>query len=171
MKNSPNTKYVLIGLAVLIWGLIIYKVVSGLSGDDISEPQQVHKPLVKSNIDTTYRLLADNYADPFFNEIEIEADTIIETQPLSEPVNTLPATHVPPVTQAPIDPQPAVKYNGYIYNPATRKRTALITYNGRTMVVGVADKLDKKTKIVKINDIELVISFNGKIIVIGVAGS
>ena len=176
MKNNPNTKYVLIGLAVLIWGLIIYKVVSGLSGNDIPIPQHTYRSLTRSNTDTAYTLLADNYADPFFNDL-LPVDTITQ-----EPVDSNDAQNHSsmeavkkeasyPVQQIAVEPAPAIRYNGYIYNPATKKKTALITYNGRSMYVGIADQLDDQTKIIRINAQELVVTVNGRKMIIGVGGS
>ncbi|HMR84491.1 MAG TPA: hypothetical protein PKE30_15215, partial [Niabella sp.] len=126
MKNNPNTKYMLIGLVMLIWGLIIYKMVSGLSDDGMPVSQEVYKPLPRKNTDTAYALLADNYADPFFNEIEIEEDTISGNGSEMDVVSTVPPIYELPVTQTLVEPPPSIKYNGYIYNPLTKQRTALI---------------------------------------------
>lgn len=166
----------LIGLAVLVWGLIIYKVVSGLPGDDIPVPQQVYKPPAGNNVDTVYSLLADNYADPFFNDIMTE-DTIMEEAAVGDNVQDNSSMEgvkkevLYPVPQITLEAAPAIKYNGYIYNPETKKKTALITYNGRSMYVGITDQLDNKTKIVRIDAQELVVTVNGQRITIGVGGS
>jgi hypothetical protein len=168
LKNNPNTKYVLIGLVVLIWGLIIYKVIAGLSGDDTVMPTVSVKPLPKVNADTTYQLLNTAYPDPFTNENifeEIAEDSLIANN------GTLPAAPLPAYTPPPvITPPPAIKYNGYIYNPTTKKKTALITYNGRSLVVSVADMLDEKTKVLKIDSQELVVTVKGERFVIAVGG-
>lgn len=169
MKNNPNTKYVLIGLVALIWGLIIYKVIAGLSGDDMVAPVTVIKPPAKINADTTYRLLNAAYPDPFFNENiveEIIEDTILPAGSATAQVASIPPYTPPPVVTQP----PAIKYNGYIYNPASKKKTALITYNGRSMVVTVADMLDEKTKVLKIDSQELVVTVKGEKFIIGVGG-
>ncbi|MCH5718225.1 hypothetical protein [Niabella hibiscisoli] len=170
MKNNPNTKYVLIGLVVLIWGLIIYKIIAGLSGEDTVAPTASFKPPAKINADTAYRLLNNAYPDPFSNENifeEIEEDTVLS----AGAVNPAALAGVPAYTPPPVAPQPpAIKYNGYIYNPATKKKTALITYNGRSMVVSVADMLDEKTKVLKIDNQELVVTVKGERFVIGVGG-
>ncbi|MGN7787279.1 hypothetical protein ACTJIJ_22285 [Niabella sp. 22666] len=170
MKNNPNTKYVLIGLVVLIWGLIIYKVIAGLSGDDTVAPTVSFKPPAKVNADTAYRLLNTAYPDPFANENifdEIEEDTVVSAGAgnAAAPVAMQAYTPPPVVTQP-----PAIKYNGYIFNPGTKKKTALITYNGRSMVVSVADMLDEKTKVLKIDNQELVVTVKGERFVIGVGG-
>ncbi|MFT4092621.1 MAG: hypothetical protein QM640_03190 [Niabella sp.] len=169
MKNNPNTKYILIALVVLIWGLIIYKVIKGLSGEDTPAPQTVYIPKPKQQQDTAYNLLATAYPDPFNNDLAAEeaaVDTLAAgknmpppAQPYSSQLNAMPAA-----------PPPAIKYNGYIYNPVTRKKTALITYNGRTMAVGVAEKIDEKIKIIKIDDEQLTFSYNGKRISVNVGG-
>ncbi|HTG55690.1 MAG TPA: hypothetical protein VL943_05460 [Niabella sp.] len=170
MKNNPNTKYVLIGLVVLIWGLIIYKIIAGLSGDDTMAPVVSFKPPAKMNADTTYRLLNTSYPDPFNNENvfdEIAEDTVLSAATGAPPAPVAIQAYTPPPV---ITQPPAIKYNGYIYNPATKKKTALITYNGRSMVVSVADMLDEKTKVLRINNQELVVTVKGERFVIGVGG-
>lgn len=170
MKNNPNTKYVLIGLVVLIWGLIIYKVIAGLSGDDTVAPMVSFKAPAKIDADTAYRLLNTSYPDPFSNENifdEIEEDTVLAQGAGALPAPAAMQAYTPPPVA--IQP-PAIKYNGYIYNPATKKKTALITYNGRSMVVSVADMLDEKTKVLKIDNQELVVTVKGERFVIGVGG-
>ena len=154
-------------MVILVWGFIIYKVMKGLQGNELPAPQPVYRPPAKDSTETVYVLLADEYPDPFFNEIKMEEDTITEVE---EEELAGAAPQVSPLTavqQAAPEPPPSIKYNGYIYNPVTKKRTALITYNGNTMVVGIADKLDEKVKVLGIDAVQLVISFNGKKIVIG----
>lgn len=68
---SKNAKtYVLLGLVLIIWGIIGYKVVKTLSPDEepllVSEPVSFEaKPLVKKD---TFTLLA-NYRDPFLGTL------------------------------------------------------------------------------------------------------
>ncbi|GAB3433027.1 hypothetical protein [Niabella aquatica] len=168
MKNNLNTKYVLIGLVVLIWGMIIYKVIAGLSGDETVVPVVAFKSTTKINADTSYYLLNIVYPDPFANEniFEETAEDTLLPAGTDHPENfaAMQTYTSPPVVTQP----PAIKYNGYIYNPTTKKKTALITYNGRSMVVSVSDMLDEKTKVLKIDDHELAVTVMGKRFVIEV---
>lgn len=186
MKNNPNTKYVLIALVAAIWGLIIYKIVNGLKGDDIPLPKTTYKPIAKEDSITTYTLLHIAYADPFSNKVQTDRTYENYYPPVLERMSE--NRYVPPggnpannqggnnsynnysPTPKIEDPLPIVKYNGYIYNPQTRKKTALISYNGRTMVVGIADKIEGKTKVVNIEEQRLTLHFNGKKMVV-LAGS
>ncbi|MBO9620538.1 MAG: hypothetical protein J7539_16055 [Niabella sp.] len=170
MKTNSNTKYLLIGLVVLIWGLIIYKVIKGLSGDDTPPVVVKAKPQKTEDTATGYTLIPAAYPDPFNNDIfegtDFKEDTVQQlaatkqqngagTQQRGMP--GLPAVAAPPLV-----PPPTIRYSGYIYNPQTRKKTAMISFNGRGMTVEVNEKLDGQTKVLDITDQKLTISFNGK---------
>lgn len=164
----------LIALVVFIWGFIIYKLASGLSGDDIAVSQQIYAPREKRNTDTTYQLLAEEYPDPFFNEFPTDdsahdADMHSDAQEVVGESKEESARALIQASAGVVEILPEIKYNGYIFNPVTKKKTALITYNGRAMSAGVSDKLDEKIRIVRIDSQELVVIFNGKKIVIGVS--
>ncbi len=158
-------KYLLIGLVALIWGLIIYKVIRGLSGDD--PPPVATKMKAPPVADTlaAYQLMPASYPDPFSNKlIEEEVVTETTTPGAKPPAGNMPVGAPPPPVAAmpPPIPPPAIKYSGYIYNPQSRKKIAMITVNGRGMSVGVNEKIDDKTKVLKISDQKITVSFNGK---------
>ncbi|ANH80049.1 hypothetical protein A8C56_02785 [Niabella ginsenosidivorans] len=175
MKNNPNIKYLLIGLVVFIWGLIIYKVIKGLSGDDAPPPVTKIKPPVIEDTLTGYALTTAAYPDPFSNDIFEEEDTIEEKVANGAVINEgqQAANGAPgpaPLPQPVMEPPPAIKYSGYIYNPKTRRKTAMISFNGRIMTVGVNEKIDDKTKVTDISDQQLTIRFNGKKVVYVLGG-
>ncbi|MCD2424467.1 hypothetical protein LQ567_16930 [Niabella pedocola] len=166
MKNNPNMKYLLIGLVALIWGLIIYKVIRGLSGDDPPPVATKIKPPQTADTLSAYQLTAASYPDPFSNEL-IEEEVVTETITpggAKAPAGITPANPQPaPVMAAPPPPPPpAIKYSGYIYNPQTRKKMAMITVNGRGLSVSINEKIDDKTRVLDITDQKITVSFNGK---------
>ncbi|MCF3107886.1 hypothetical protein LL912_03760 [Niabella sp. CC-SYL272] len=166
-------KYLLIGLVALIWGLIIYKVIRGLSGDDPPPVATKIKPLQTTDTLSTYQLTAASYPDPFNNELVTEEEEITE---VAVPGGAKTATGVvanpqpAPVIAAPPPPPPAIKYSGYIYNPQTKKKTAMISVNGRSMSVGVNEKIDDMTRVLYIADQKIIVSFNGRKIEIVLGG-
>jgi len=178
LKNNPNTKYVLIVLVACIWGLIIYKVIKGLNDDDTALPVITSIEPVKADTAIGYFLTPEPYADPFKNKVErLNNDYMFNNTYQSEVTISSPANINPPpvnnnynnyqLPPKPVEQPPVITYKGYIYNPHTRKKTAMITYNGKPMVVGIADKLDEKTKVLSIDEQQLVFSFSGKKLVVG----
>lgn len=160
-------KYLLIGLVALIWGLIIYKVIRGLSGDDPPPAATKIKPPQTADTLSTYQLTIASYPDPFSNELitveeEITGTSVpggAKTATGSMPANPQPA---PVIAAPPPVPPPAIKYSGYIYNPQTRKKMAMITVNGRGLNVSINERIDDKTKVLDITDQKITVSFNGK---------
>lgn len=130
-------------------------------------------PREKKEADSTYQLLAEEYQDPFFNELisddssrKPEMHIVAQGKDAEEEADNGRALEHP--SAGVVEVLPEIKYNGYIFNPVTKKKTALITYNGRAMAAGLSERLDEKIRIVKIDSQELVVIFNGKKIVIGV---
>jgi hypothetical protein len=154
MKNKTLT-YVL-GVAVaIIWGLIIYRVVTGLRANDDSDVNiavnTVKEPYNDYSIpkDTTRLLL--NYRDPFG---------------LVKPKDTIKV--IPVVShKATIIPKPSInwsfiKYSGYIRNPKSKKLIAILTINGRNVLLAEGEA-DDNVKLLKNLRDSIRISFNGKI--------
>lgn len=160
-------KYLLIGLVALIWGLIIYKVIKGLAGDDPPPVATKAKPPQPEDTLTTYVLSSMQYPDPFSNELafeEVEDETEIEPSEQMTSKDDITTPSLPTVVPAIVSPlpPPEIKYAGYIYNPQTRRKTAMITMNGRSMSVGVNDQIDNKTKVLEISDQKITVQHNGK---------
>ncbi len=185
MKNNSHTKYVLITLVLIVWGLIIYKIVKGLSDDSPALPTTKPTEMVRVDTATGYFLTTDPYADPFKSKVERQkidysfssAAPSMNASGLAGP--SLNNNGSPPANShngyqqlpsKPVEPPPSITYKGYIYNPQTRKKTAIITYNGKPMVVGIADKIDEKTKILSIDEQQLTFSFSGRRLVVGLGG-
>jgi hypothetical protein len=86
MMNSKKTIYILLPLAVVIWGFIIFRVMEQvdpdveISGSVLPVPKFQGDSLQKKG----FKLLL-NYADPFLsNEVEREMDLIPEQNPNPE---------------------------------------------------------------------------------------
>lgn len=67
MKNKGVT-YLLIAAVCMIWGIVIYRIFSGMSDDDTNYSQtQVSKYIDIDSVSETYSLIA-SYRDPFLGK-------------------------------------------------------------------------------------------------------
>jgi hypothetical protein len=162
--NNAKTKYILIVLVVMIWGLVLYRVGKGMFGTD--EPVPVVQPAPSPVADTVagYTLMASVYPDPFANDTAMA----IEEEEKDDSVAKVPLMATQPVI---MEPPPAIIYNGYIFNPVTKKRTAMISINGRGMTAGINEKIDVKTQVLDITQDKLIVSYNGRRMEIVLSGS
>ena len=158
MKRGSHIKYILIGSVGLIWGLIIYKVIPALDSDVLSQTTIINKPLIKLDNDSTYYLINEIYPDPFFKNIEGEEVSYSEENVVQDISDSIIAEMEPPQEEY----APLIKYNGYIYNPATKKRTAIISFEGSTKSVSLNESVDDKIKITFISNQKIGIVYKGK---------
>lgn len=124
MKRN-SLKYVLIGGVLLIWGTIIYKVVTSFNKPaepSASIPNQTIPRL--KNADTFSLLL--NYKDPFILTEEPFFDTIQSNELNKISATPLTTSNNPDVSTLQQKPD-FVKYTGYIYNPGKKKQIAMVT--------------------------------------------
>lgn len=141
MKNRKLI-YFLAPLVVLIWGLIIYKVISGLNDDDSLVP--VFKPFVseggKEQIDTF--LLDASYRDPFLS-------TTIKINRSSESIKALSNRRsLSQVNNVPA--QPDAQYFGIISNSKSKYKVGLIKIQGKDCLLKEGDLTANKLKIIKL---------------------
>jgi len=139
--NQKPVKYVLIGAVVLVWGLIIYRIVDGLSPDD-------NVPAIKSTgaqqiayIPTTdsFTLIAD-YSDPFIpNTDTVDAEVTAMNKAVAAPPPPPPVVSKPP---ADTYKEGTIQYLGMIANPVKKLKLANINLNGKEMLVKEKDKVE-----------------------------
>lgn len=138
--NQKPVKYALIGGVVLVWSLIIYRIVEGLSPDDnvpaiksTGTPQVAYIPTTDS-----FTLIAD-YSDPFIPN----TDTVDEVTAMNKPV-AAPTPPPPVVSKPPEDTykEGTIQYLGMIANPAKKLKLATINLNGKEMLVKEKDKIE-----------------------------
>jgi hypothetical protein len=157
MKNKKLT-YVL-GLAVLaVWGIIIYRVFNAAgAGDDESTPttfkQTPKEPYNDYALpkDTAHLLL--NYRDPF-GLIKFRDTATIPVKRFSR--NS--------ITSAPAKLAlnwSFIKYSGYIHNPASKKLIALVSVNGKNVLLSEGQTKEQVRLIKNMGD-SIKISFNGQ---------
>lgn len=151
MKNKTTT-YALLGVVLLIWGYISYKIYSGIKGDDIVIPQTSTISKLKDTtktVDENYELIL-NYRDPFLNKLK-------QTEPLLNSIqrpkiNTVNSGKVvktkPVVIQEPIHWETIV-FKGCIKNPTTNKTIAMVQFENMQHMLAEGSEI-KGLKLLKI---------------------
>lgn len=155
MKNKKVT-YIMIVLALVVWGMILYRVFSAVSGnDDNAFTPAIHPPKepfrdYAATADTVHLKL--NYRDPF--GLQKKADT----------------TEIPVRQIAHISlPQPAkpafnwsfIKYSGFIRNPGSKKLIAILSVNGKNVMMAEGESAEQVKLLKNLKD-SVKIAFNGK---------
>lgn len=129
MKGKKFT-YLLIVCVAGVWGIIFYRIYAGLGQDEeipvsvLSTGKPEYFKLV--NHETDRVVLNLNYRDPFA-DISVGLKDVVASPVVPGPVK-LPA--MPPMPK-PMVNWSAVQYTGYINNPTTKSRIAIIQVNGK----------------------------------------
>lgn len=130
MMKNKFVKYLLGGLMLVVWGTIIYRIVSTVNA---SEPQQSLVKQISATttpIPSTERyILVNTYADPFIKDEQVETDSIKLPATTSFQPNILPP---PPNVNF-------IQYLGMISNLDKRTRAALISIRGQDRMVRERD--------------------------------
>ncbi|OOQ58334.1 hypothetical protein [Mucilaginibacter pedocola] len=138
MKNKKVT-YLLIVFVAVVWGLIGYRVFAALNSDEDGAvtPQKaaiVKEPIVDYTRPEDTVKLNFNYRDPFEEGKEAPP---VKVAALAAPV----AVSRPAM---PMGPPPInwgmIQYTGYIRNPDTKKLIALLTVNGKSLMLAEGEQ-------------------------------
>lgn len=124
--------YVLLPSVLLIWGIIIYRILQAVRGEDTaayaSLPARTDQGFQQSDPDTI-ALLA-NYADPFLSSsrrsVNSSASSFLTARPTIQPSNAITA-HPP----ASVPSFPEVTYLGLIQNGKSNRKVALLRIAGK----------------------------------------
>lgn len=144
MKNKKMT-YLLLVLTVLLWGGVVYRIVS-YTGNDSPIPQNSVKEASMSRVDTLDFSLKLDYRDPFLNtgrKQEVAGLRKVSNRVMSKPVP------VPPV----------FKYKGLIRNK--KNIYAVIESEGSVETISKHTPIDGY-RILAINPDSLVVEKNGQ---------
>lgn len=128
MKNK-KLLYVLIPGTLLVWGLIIYKVVGGMGGDDNNSFQKIEMPKVSSN-EILYDTFSinPNYRDPFSGK-QVKKVIISSGQP------TIKKNVPPPI----VTRWPEIVYGGIVKNQKSNKQLVLVSISGQSTMLKVGE--------------------------------
>jgi len=156
MKNKKFT-YLLGAVVLLVWGMIIYRIFTAAAGSDNATPllsnREQKEPYNDYALpkDTTRLLL--NYRDPFgLVKFKDTADIAVKSHRRGK------------VVLAPAKPAfnwSFIKYSGYIHNPASKKLIALVTVNGKNVMLSEGETKENVRLIKNMRD-SIRVSFNGQ---------
>jgi hypothetical protein len=131
MKNKKVT-YGLLIAAVIIWGLIAWKIISHVRGDK-TEEMSFFQASVNNDSDTTnihFTLLAD-YRDPFLSGRK-RSRPVTTAPPAEKKVNPARRTaNSRTISRKARVRWPSIQYGGVIKNKNSNARTALVKINNK----------------------------------------
>lgn len=128
MKKNTKT-YLLLGAVAVIWGMIGYRLISGMTNDaipDIANKAVAFKPLPVQEKET-FTILAD-YRDPFLGTLPKKALKKVKR-------STKPKA--PPVAEV------VISYTGFVADTATKQNIFFVTINGQQHLMSLRDVIDK----------------------------
>ncbi|MCJ8212034.1 hypothetical protein MUY27_20120 [Mucilaginibacter sp. RS28] len=160
--KSKLLNYLLIAAVAMVWGLIIYRVVDAVSGEDepivLQNKARPKEPLQDYAMHPDTTSLALNYPDPFEHTAPRETKSAlavpVEVKPL--PVSTAP--HLTPPTAVNWS---FISYGGYLRNPGSKKTLALVTINGREFMLSEGETAEQVKLLKNMRD-SIKIAFAGK---------
>ena len=132
MKNK-KLLYVLIPLSTIIWGMILYKIISVIKKPVII-PEQFLVHSIKgcdSKQEDTFSIIA-NYRDPFLGELS-------KSYEQSEINNTAPVKNV--TLKQLVFNWPLITYKGLIENKKASHKTGIIHFNNKSCLIREGDTL------------------------------
>ncbi|HEX8514831.1 MAG TPA: hypothetical protein VF868_01440 [Bacteroidia bacterium] len=133
MKNK-KLLFILIPVAILVWGNIAWKIFMAMNGEDTVE-QKIHPPIVPATgiaaFNDTFSISLD-YRDPFL------------AKPVRKPAvsGNHQATTVPsniPPKKGNNENFPSIVYTGIIKNEKSKKELVLVQINGQNYTMKVGD--------------------------------
>lgn len=131
----------ILGPAVLlIWGLIIYKVVSSLSGPSQDNVSVQAAPVAPRTVDTVHPLLL-NYPDPFLRKEAPRPAPSAAPSVKAAPVKNPPQRkkeEKKEVQRA----RPVLRYHGRVENTASKDERHLVLVNGQSHIVTLGQEVD-----------------------------
>ena len=155
MKNKKQI-YVLLPTVALVWGIIIYKIITGASPD---HPDYQHPGMVKAGAAITTKViepytLSLNYDDPFG-----KIQRPVTKKPAGKKISPAKKT-VPKVKKPEIDLS-KYKYQGMIQNAGSKHKIALVMINNEMKMIKEGELIDE-FKVVKITKESIQINVNRK---------
>ncbi|MGQ7855238.1 hypothetical protein ACUN24_13470 [Pedobacter sp. WC2501] len=146
MKSKKMT-YLLICCVAGVWGIIFYRVFAGMTAEDTVQP----------NSRTT--------REPFFNMVDHAKDNVIlemgYNDPFalggSEPEQVKVSTNVQALPPMPVPIKPQVNwsgiiYSGQIYNRIEKRHVAIISVNGKEVMLSEGERANGLKFIKRIGD-------------------
>lgn len=156
VKNKKLT-YLLLCAAMAVWGIVVYRVFfNEPAGDDFRAPaiRVLHEPYNQYvDRNDTFKL-ALNYRDPFTGK---------QLQSMETVAAVAAGPKIPKVIVQPPPPLnwSAIKYSGYMINPATKKMVTILSVNGTERMLAEGESL-QGVKLLKNKKDSVLLSWMGK---------
>jgi len=151
--------YLLLAVAVLVWGLIGYRFFDALKespdeGIPFKPANKSKEPLNDYAFKADTSKLVLNFRNPF--------SLAKAEEPAQIPVSKL----IPKTTALPVATKPAlnwgfIKYSGYIRNPVTKKLIAIVSINGANVMMDEGEKVGQVTLLKNMRD-SIKVMYDGK---------
>lgn len=137
--NNKKTVYFLLPAVVVIWAIIGYRIINGLSAEPPQKKYYQVEQVKQVAIDTMSYPLSLNYRDPFYTAYTPKAVTkkIVKTK--SAPKKA-PSKRI--IKSSSVD-WSKVKYFGMIKDPKSQKQSALLIINGSYQYVAPGMIIDE----------------------------
>jgi hypothetical protein len=156
MKNKTIT-YLLIGIVILVWGWIFYKIFSSFHASGSSpqleiishqQPRDEQQPIKEFS-------LKANYRDPFLGKDYRE----VVPQKKSDRTKLKPEIKVDPI---PTINWSFIRYMGLIKNPDSGKKIALISVHNKELMISEGETISE-VKCIKHYRDSIKVSYQGKV--------
>lgn len=138
--------YLLICCVAGVWGIIFYRVFDGLAAEDST-------PLSARTIKESYFNMTDHAKDKVILEMGY-ADPFALTNSEPEPLVKTSGPALPPIPM-PIKPQvnwSGIIYSGQIYNRAEKRQVAIISVNGKEVMLSEGERASGLKFIKRVGD-------------------
>lgn len=127
--KSKKGLYVLIALVVIIWGLIIYRVLSNVSFTaDVPLSNNVESSVSSLNVKLDSFSIVADYRDPFLGK-KRKAE-----QQLSTKKNVFPRKKIENKVKI-IEPKRDIRYKGLIINKSSKSSLAILNIDGKEVLM------------------------------------
>lgn len=153
MLKSKKAIYVLLPLVLIVWGLILYKVFTGLSdGPDLPVySNQVPSESVERATEPDTFSIHANYRDPFLGKLLSKKPVVKKSK---KPKKVL---KKPPV----VIRWPSITYGGMVRNQQSQKMVAMVKISGKDNLMKEGEELDG-IQLVKVYRDSIQLGFQGE---------
>ncbi|MEL7147266.1 MAG: hypothetical protein AAFO69_12910 [Bacteroidota bacterium] len=134
--KSKKTTYILLPLVVLIWGYVVYSIITYGEPEESIEPIRVGDIVASKREVKENRTLQLNYADPFLKSVS--ASSLQRTSGIQ-------SRQVKPVKKLPEVNWGNIVYNGFVRNNQRKTKIALLNIDGQQQLGARGDSFAGKT--------------------------
>jgi hypothetical protein len=143
MDNKKLKTYIMLALAVIIWGYAgfsFFRTFSDKKNQDISTDYHISADNGNSGLADTFILLG-NYQDPFLGRSLVRSTGSLQTPVRTKPV-LLKKEEIKPAV---ITDFSFISFIGMVTNPGNGKRVALVDLKGRQYMVSEGEQIEQVT--------------------------